>query len=165
MAINTVEPHELMFNRFEPKTQNRFVMYIDGIPAYLVRKASRPALAQAEVTLKHINVERYLKGRSSWQAMSGVEIYDPIVPSAAQAVMEWVRLHHESVTGRDGYAAFYKKDIVFNMLDPVGAKVEEWKLFGAQLINIDFGEINWEDDHTPVLVSCDIRYDYAVLNY
>ena len=25
--------------------------------------------------------------------------------------MEWVRLHSESVTGRQGYAAGYKKDI------------------------------------------------------
>jgi hypothetical protein len=42
--------------------------------------------------------------------------------------MEWVRLHHESVTGRDGYSDFYKKEITFNSLGPVGDKVEEWTL-------------------------------------
>ena len=36
-------------------------------------------------------------------------LYDPIVPSGAQSVMEWVRTSHESLTGRDGYADFYKK--------------------------------------------------------
>ena len=45
--------------------------------------------------------------------------------------MEWVRLHHESVTGRDGYSDFYKKDITFNSLGPVGDKVEEWTLKGT----------------------------------
>ena len=40
-------------------------------------------------------------------------------------MIEWVRLHHESVTGRDGYSDFYKKDITFNSLGPVGDKVEE----------------------------------------
>ena len=144
-----IEPHELMFNKFEPKVANRFIMYIDGIPAYLIRKASRPAINNNEVVIKHINVERY----------------DPIVPSAAQAVMEWVRLHHESVTGRDGYADFYKKDITFNVLDPVGAKVEEWKLFGAFVTMANFGDISYEEDGTPLLCTIDIRYDYAVLNF
>ena len=44
--------------------------------------------------------------------------------------MEWVRLHHESVTGRDGYSDFYKKEIKFNLLGPVGDKVEEWTVHG-----------------------------------
>jgi len=160
-----IEPHELMFNKFEPKVANRFIMYIDGIPAYLIRKASRPAINNNEVVIKHINVERYIKGRSAWDPMAGVELYDPIVPSAAQAVMEWVRLHHESVTGRDGYADFYKKDITFNVLDPVGAKVEEWKLFGAFVTMANFGDISYEEDGTPLLCTIDIRYDYAVLNF
>jgi hypothetical protein len=45
--------------------------------------------------------------------------------------MEWVRLSHESVTGRDGYSDFYKKDIRFNALGPVGDVVEEWICKGA----------------------------------
>ncbi len=40
-----------------------------------------------------------------------ITLYDPIVPSGAQSVMEWVRTSHESLTGRDVYADFYKKDI------------------------------------------------------
>ncbi len=39
--------------------------------------------------------------------------------------MEWIRLGHESVTGRDGYSDFYKKDLTVNVLGPVGDKVEE----------------------------------------
>ena len=160
-----VEPLELMFNKFEPKVKNRFIMYVDGIPAYLIRKMNRPAINNNEVVLKHMNVERYIKGRSQWEAISGIELYDPVVPSAAQAVMEWVRLHHESVTGRDGFADFYKKDITFNVLDPVGAKVEEWKLFGCYVTKADFGDMSWEEDGTPMLVTLDIRFDYAVLNF
>ena len=50
--------------------------------------------------------------------------------------MEWVRLHHESVTGRDGYSDFYKKDITFNSLGPVGDKVEEWTLKGGNIFSL-----------------------------
>jgi hypothetical protein len=45
--------------------------------------------------------------------------------------MEWVRLHAESVTGRMGYAAGYKKDVDLEMLDPTGVAVEKWILQGC----------------------------------
>ena len=35
-------------------------------------------------------------------------LFDAITPSGAQSVMEWVRLHHESVTGRE-FSKDYKK--------------------------------------------------------
>ena len=93
-----------------------------------------------------------------------IMLYDPVVPSAAQQVMEWVRLHHESVTGRDGYADFYKKDVTFNLLDPVGAVVEEWELKGAFIQSANFGDLAFEDS-TPVEITCTLRYDYAILNF
>ena len=40
MAI--LNTNEMMFTAFEPKLQNRFIMYIDGIPAFLVKKVGRP---------------------------------------------------------------------------------------------------------------------------
>ena len=159
-----LDPTEIFYTAYEPKMANRFIMYIEGIPAYLIKAASRPSIDQGEVILDHINVERKLKGKSRWQDVT-VTLYDPVVPSGAQAVMEWVRLHHESVTGRDGFADFYKKDITFNVLDPVGAKVEEWKLFGCYVTKADFGDMSWEEDGTPMLVTLDIRFDYAVLNF
>jgi hypothetical protein len=78
--------------------------------------------------------------------------------------MEWVRLSHESVTGRDGYSDFYKKDIRFNALGPVGDIVEEWIMKGAYVQQANFGEMDWSVD-TPVEISLTIRMDYAILNY
>ncbi len=158
-----VNEQELFFTAFEPKTQNRYVMYIEGIPAYVIRATNRPVLTQDAKSLNHINLQRYVKGRSVWGVVT-VELYDPVVPSAAQAVMEWVRLHHESVTGRDGYAEFYKKDIIINVLGPVGDKVEEWILKGAQITKVEFGEMAWEKDD-PMSISLTIQPDYCILNY
>ncbi len=78
--------------------------------------------------------------------------------------MEWVRLSHESVTGRDGYSDFYKKDIRFNALGPVGDVVEEWICKGAYCKAANFGEFDWASD-TPANISITIRMDYAILNY
>jgi len=36
MAV--LNPNEIFFTAFEPKQSNRFILYIDGIPSYLVKQ-------------------------------------------------------------------------------------------------------------------------------
>ena len=158
-----IDPNEIFFTPFEPKMANRFIMEIDGIPAYLIKTAGRPNLNLGETALDHINVKRYVKGKGEWQPLQ-ITLYDPIVPSGAQAVMEWVRLHKESVTGRDGYSDFYKKDVTFNVLGPVGDKVEEWTLKGSYIQDANFGEMSW-DSNEPADITLTLRYDYAILQF
>jgi hypothetical protein len=160
---NLVTEQELFFTAFEPKMKNRFILYMDGVPSYIVKKVARPTLTQEAKALDHINVQRFVKGKSKWGQMQ-LELYDPIVPSGAQAVMEWVRLHHESVTGRDGYLEFYKKDLTLNVLGPVGDKVEEWIIKGAQIQEVNFGDLDWATDDA-VTFTLTIQPDYCVLNY
>tara|TARA_B100001248_G_C27127956_1_gene338790 strand:- start:2 stop:493 length:492 start_codon:yes stop_codon:yes gene_type:complete len=155
---------EIFFTPFEPKTKNRFVMYIEGIPSYFVKTMARPSITFEEIALNHINTVRYVKGRGTWETIE-VSLYDPIVPSGAQAVMEWVRLHKESVTGRDGYSDFYKKELKFNLLGPVGDKVEEWVLKGAFLTNANFNDLSMDDGAAVADISLTIRYDYAILSF
>ena len=154
---------EIFFTPFEPKTKNRFIMYIDGIPSYFVKTANRPQITFEEVELNHINVKRYVKGKGTWEPLE-ITLYDPIVPSGAQAVMEWVRLSHESVTGRDGYSDFYKKDVTFNMLGPVGDIVEEWKLVGTYIETANFGDMDYATSD-PAEITLTLKYDYAVLQF
>ena len=160
---NLVNEQELFFKAFEPKMANRFILYADGLPAYVVKGVARPTLSQDAKVLNHINVQRYVKGRSVWGAIS-MTLFDPIVPSSAQSVMEWVRLHHESVTGRDGYADFYKKDITINVLGPVGDKVEEWILKGCVITQVTFGELSFDTDD-PMQVEVTVQPDLCILNY
>jgi len=158
-----LEPQDIMFTPFEPKLKNRFIMQIDGINAYLIKTMNRPQLDSDEVILEHMNVTRYVKGKSRWQPLE-ITLYDPVVPSGAQAVMEWVRLHHESVTGSDGYSDFYKKDITFNMLGPVGDIVEEWTLVGAYIATANFGEMDYASSD-PAEITLTLKYDYAILQF
>ena len=137
-----LDQNQIFFTAFEPKVQNRFIMNIDGIPAYLIKATARPSITVGSITLDHINLKRKLKGKSEWQDMS-ITLYDPIVPSGAQAVMEWVRLAHESVTGRNGYADMYKKDIQIQVLGPVGDVVEKWDIKGAFPNSVNFQSMDW----------------------
>jgi len=95
MAV--LDPNEIFFTAFEPKQANRFIMYIDGIPSYTVKGMGAVSLTQGTVALNHINVRRMVKGKTTWNTIQ-FTLFDPITPSGAQAVMEWVRLHHESLS-------------------------------------------------------------------
>ena len=140
----TIDPNEIMFTPFEPKTKNRFIMYIEGIPAYLIRAMNRPQLQFEEIVLDHINVKRYVKGKAAWQPID-ITLYDP-------------------VTGRDGYSDFYKKDITFNLLGPVGDIVEEWKLVGTYIENANFGDMDYATSD-PAEITLTLKYDYAILQF
>ena len=93
-----------------------------------------------------------------------VTLHDPIAPSGAQQIMEWVRLHYESVSGRSGYADFYKRDIQLKLLDPIGTVIELWDIKGAFITEANFGELTYEDA-APAELSLTLRFDNAVLQY
>jgi len=161
MAV--LDPNEIFFTPFEPKQQNRFVLYVDGFPAYLIKGMGAVTVSQGTVNLNHINIQRNIKGKTTWGTIS-MTLFDAITPSGAQAVMEWVRLHHESVTGRDGYSDFYKKDLTVNVLGPVGDVVSEWIIKGAFITEASFGEYNY-DNEGAVEISMTVQPDYCVLNF
>ena len=159
-----LDPNEIFFTAFEPKQANRFILYMDGIPSFIIKGVSAVSLTQGEVTLNHINILRKVKGKSVWNDVT-MTLFDPITPSGAQAVMEWVRLHHESVTGRDGYSDFYKKDLTFNVLGPIGDIVSEWIIKGAFITNSGFGEYNWDSVDTAQNIELTVQPDYCILNF
>ena len=78
MAV--LDPNEIFFTAFEPKQQNRFIMYIDGIPSYTVKGMGAVTLTQGTVPLNHINVQRFVKGKSTWGEIQ-FTLFDPITPS------------------------------------------------------------------------------------
>ena len=110
-----------------------------------------------------MNSTRYLAGKTKFDAIS-VTLHDPIAPSAAQQVMEWVRTHFESVSGRAGYADFYKRDCQLKLLDPVGTVVELWDMKGCFLTSAAFGDLDYGAED-PTEVALTIRFDNCVLQY
>jgi hypothetical protein len=162
MAI--LDANEIFFTAFEPKQANRFILYMDGVPSYLIKGVNAVTVSQGEVVLNHINVYRKVKGKTTWGDIQ-MTLFDPITPSGAQSVMEWVRLHHESVTGRDGYSDFYKKDLVIDVLGPVGDIVGEWIIKGAFIKEANFGDYSWDTENQAVNITMTVAMDYCVLNF
>ena len=152
--------------QYEPKRTNRFILTFPsplGINSWYVESASRPTITINKKEIKFLNTETYVSSAFKWGEIS-VKLRDPIGPSAAQAVMEWVRLHAESVTGRMGYAAGYKKDVDLEMLDPTGVAVEKWILQGCIITSANFGNVSYTTEDLAT-VELKIQPDRCILVY
>lgn len=151
---------------YEPKRNNRWILRFPsslGINEWYVESTSRPKLKINSVAIPFLNTEVYVAGKFNWESLP-VTFRDPIGPSATQAIMEWLRTCAESVTGRMGYAAGYKKDIELEMLDPTGVVVEKWILQGSMLTNVDFGSLDYSSEDIAEITAT-IRMDRCILVY
>ena len=159
----TLSVTDMLPNKFEPKRKFRWVFAIEGIDSFLMKTGARPTINTEEVEVPFINHTRYIAGKTKFDAIS-LTLHDPIAPSGAQQVMEGVRTHFESVSGRAGYADFYKRDCQLKLLDPVGTVVELWDIKGAFLTAASFGDLDYGASD-PTEISLTLRYDNCVLQY
>jgi hypothetical protein len=155
-----LETNQMLANTYEPKRKFRWTMEIDGIDAFTLKTGARPQMTFEETVIDYINTKRYVAGKMAYSPLN-ITLQDPIAPSAAQKVMQWVRLCYEVITGRSGYATMYKRDFSLKMLDPQGAVIEQWAIKGAWVQDTNMGELDYASSDNAE-VSLVVRYDSAI---
>ena len=159
----TLSVTDMLPNKFEPKRNYRWVLAIEGIDSFLVTSANRPNVSITEKKIDYINSYRRVASKLEFQDLS-IKLHDPIAPSGAQQMMEWIRTHYESVSGRAGYADFYKRDIQLKMLDPIGTVIELWDIKGAFLTSVNFNTLDYSNDDI-MMIDATIKFDNCVLQF
>ena len=159
----TLSVTDMLPNKFEPKRNYRWVLAIEGIDAFLVASTNRPSISIGDKKIDFINSYRRVSGKLEFGDLS-VKLHDPIAPSGAQQVTEWIRTHYESVSGRAGYADFYKRDIQLKMLDPVGTVVELWDIKGAFITSANFNSLDYGSDDI-MTIDLTVKFDNCVLQF
>ena len=152
--------------QFEPLRQNRFILRFPadlGIQEWTLVSAKRPSINQTATEIQFLNTSTWVLGRYTWDDIN-VVLRDPIGPSTSQAVMEWIRLGPESVTGRQGYAAGYKRNLELDMLDPNGVVASKWILVNSFVTSADFGNLSMSDDALAE-ITITLKMDYAILAF
>lgn len=158
-----LDPNELDNTIFEPILQHRFIMYIDGIPSYMIKAVNGLGFEDSEVIIDHINTYFKTRGKRRYKDLT-LSLYNPVAPSGAQSVSEWSNLAYEVVSGRSGYSDFFWRDLTIHILDPVGSVVSEWIIKKAFIKDVTFGEYDWAAEaYTTIQMT--IGNSAQILNY
>ena len=149
---------------YEPMRQNRWVVDFDGIDAWTLKTFAQPSLNHNEIVIDYINTKRYFQGKFEWQPIS-FTLYNPITPSAAQKMMDWVRLGYENISGRAGYKEFYvARNFQLKLLDPIGSVVSSWLFENLFLTAVNFNTLDYSSGDA-ILTEITARFDAAILSY
>lgn len=150
---------------YEPKRENRFFLEFPtelGIEVWKVQEFKRPSMKINTVEIPYLNTSTWVSGRYTWDEMD-IVLIDTIGPSTSQQVMEWVRLHAESISARMGYNQGSAKTFTLKSLDPTGVPVEVWTIENAIISSVDFGK-NSQDSDALQVISVTIQPFRCILN-
>ena len=151
---------------YEPLRKNRFYFKFPsdtGIQGWWVATSSLPSINQNTTEIQFMNTSTWVLGRYTWDDIT-ITFRQFIGPSTAQAIMEWIRLCSESVTGRQGYAAGYKRNVTITVQDPNGVDVQKWVLINAFPTTMTNSDLAYDSDDL-LTMEINLKYDYAILVY
>jgi hypothetical protein len=135
--------------KYEPKLTNRWVLRFPtdvGIQDWQLKSCKAPSMTLSTKEMKFINTSSFVNGSYKWNEMA-IVVRDFIAPSTSQGLIEWLRLHAESVTGRMGYNVGSAKSLQLEILDPTGVSISRWLVENAILTGtIDWGNFTYDSD-------------------
>ena len=161
-----------------PKRNYRWLLFLGGIPQWICKKVTKPAVSLTEAEHTYLNHKFYYPGRVAWQTID-VTLVDPVSPDAVQTLDNIIinsgynppENHNATKTITKSMATDALGKVVIQQLGVEPANpgsnavkvVEEWQLYNAWVKDVKYGELDYtSDDLTEITLT--LRYDYAKLN-
>jgi hypothetical protein len=157
----------------EPKRKFRWILSVgEGqIPAWIIKKVTKPTFTISEVKHSFINHSFYYPGRVEYNEIE-FTLVDPVEPDAAQGLINLIEasgytlpdseaLAKQTITKAEAVAAL--NHCYIQQIDADGATMEEWYLENCWVKEVNFGDLDYEsDDINEITVK--VRYDFAQKN-
>ena len=161
-----------------PKRNYRWLLFLGGIPQWICKKVTKPAVSLTEAEHTYLNHKFYYPGRVEWQTID-VTLVDPVSPDAVQTLDNIIinsgynppedQNATKTITKSMATDALGKVVIQQLGVEPANPGsnavkvVEEWQLYNAWVKDVKYGELDYtSDDLTEITLT--LRYDYAKLN-
>lgn len=119
-----------------------------------------PTVDNSPITVEYGNTQMKVKGKTKWNDIT-LTCYAYEKKTIDQLWAYLNTLHQKVEDGTDFYPDEYKKDIIIQLLSPSDIPVGTWKLIGAFMGNINFGEFDYAAEEV-VQPQMTISYDYAM---
>jgi hypothetical protein len=157
----------------EPKRQYKFLLNIDGIPAWIVKSVNKPEITIGEASYKFMLHTFKFPGQVTWNNVSAT-IIDRVDINASQILIDAITAAGYTVPGKftlSGPNNFKRtisksaqlfKTIEIDTTDLEGVVVERWTLHNAWIKSAGFGEASY-DSEDIVNYKIEFAYDWAEL--
>ena len=156
----------------EPKRKFRWIMGFNGIPYWLLKKASRPTVTVTEAEHVFLNYKFYFPGRVEYDEMS-VTIADPLHPDASKTLMKLldnsgyvtpdaINLQNPKTMTKKAAVESVGGKLFMGQLNAEGKIVEEWHFWNPWIKSVNFDEADYESDDL-INLEVTFRYDWATV--
>jgi len=153
----------------DPKRAQRFIMRINGIPHWIVKKVSKPSFEIGDIEHKYLNHTFHYPGGLRWNKIS-LTLVDPVSPDASRTMMDIINNSgyrfpdnpNETTTLSKAGAVMSLGRVAISQIGSLGEIVEEWELINAWISSLKFGELDYSAEEMTN-IEMEFTYDYAIL--
>lgn len=163
----------------EPKRQFRWLLYIAGMPQFIVKDVKKPSFNVATTDHNFINYKFKYPGRVEWQDIT-VTIVDPVQPDSAASLVKILEnagyVYPDNFTSQQNEPKTISKKA---LVDSLGGQIqlvqfgantgdqqenvlEKWSINNPLITSVDFGSLDYGNDDL-VQISIGLTYDWAYL--
>lgn len=158
---------------YQPKMANRWRVTFsnfgggaDSQPISMqASKATRPKITYEEVEIHRYNSRVWVAGKHNWDPMT-ITIHDDVA-GLATSVIQAQHQRQQWIVGAEGLylatapdASAYKFGTTLALLDGGQNVIEEWKIEGCWLREVDYSEVAYETN-AALDITMTIRFDLA----
>ena len=165
----------------EPKRKHRWLMTIQGIPAFVIKVTKKPGITINKVTHEYYGHSFYYPGKTNWEPID-VTLVDPVDPDVSDRVLNTILLRsgYQTPDNKKGDQPFTMSkaesvkalgyQVTLQQMGPgavlkadPGGPIESWTLHNPWIQKVTFGDLSYTDDGMVEIVLT-ISYDFAKLS-
>jgi hypothetical protein len=159
----------------EPKRGFRWLLYISGMPQFIVTKVKKPSFRIGSTPHNFLNYEFKYPGRVTWEDIN-FTVVDPADPDSAASLFNILSTAGYRVPSKyeEAQARTISKE---RLVDSLGSQIrivqldadgdganpqEEWVIHNPQITNVSFGQLDYSQEGL-LNIDVTVAYDWATL--
>lgn len=160
----------------EPKRGFRWLLYVSGMPQFIVTKVKKPSFRIGTTPHDFLNYQFKYPGKVTWEDIN-FTVVDPVQPDSAASLYN-ILSAAGYVLPPDYQEALAKTISKKAMVESLGTQIkivqldadgnganplEEWTINNPQLVNVNFGQLDYSQEGL-INIDVTLTYDWASLD-